>query len=119
MKDGSTRDATPRWKRLGAMWSAEWAEHAHVPGYELTAFVLPADRAKGWDRQIGWEVHGGTELLGLIATGSAATFDDAKRQAEAAWHEAAHAVSHSPALRPEPGASNQLPRKHSLWRDPG
>ena len=76
MKDGSTRDATPRWTRLGAMWSAEQAEHALVPGFELTAFVLTADRAKGWNRQIGWEVHGGTELLDLIATGNADSFDD-------------------------------------------
>jgi hypothetical protein len=77
--------ARPQWKRLGEMWSAEQAEHAHVPGYELTAFVIGADAARGWDREIGWEVHGGPKLLDLVARGKADSFDDAKAQAVAAW----------------------------------
>jgi hypothetical protein len=32
-------------------------------------------------------VHGGAKLLDLIATGNAASFEDAKAQAEAAWHQ--------------------------------
>ena len=72
------------WRRLGAMWSAEQAEHALIPGYELTAFVLPADPANGWERQIGWEVHSGARLLDLVAKGGAASFEDAKEKAKAA-----------------------------------
>jgi hypothetical protein len=53
-------------------------------GYELTAFAIPADPANGWERQIGWEVHGGARLLDLITKGNAASFADAKAPAEAA-----------------------------------
>ncbi len=75
----------PHWKPLTAMSSAEQAEHAHVAGYELTAFVLAADAINGWPRQIGWELHGGAQRLDLVAQGPAASFADAKAQAEAAW----------------------------------
>jgi hypothetical protein len=78
----------PRWTRLGEMWSAEQAEHALVAGYELTAFVIAADPAKGWAREIGWELHGGPKLLDLIAKGSADSFDDAKARGVAAWQAA-------------------------------
>jgi hypothetical protein len=98
IKDGLTKDIPPRWTRLCEMWSAEQAEHARVPGYELTAFVLAPDRAKGWDRLIGWEVHGGAKLLDLIAKGSASSFEDAKTQAEAAWRQVTHALSDSTAF---------------------
>lgn len=71
--------------RLGEMWSAEQAEHVMLLfGYELTAFAIPADPANGWERQIGWEVHGGARLLDLITKGNAASFADAKAPAEAA-----------------------------------
>src|SRR5260221_9638217 len=50
-----------------------------------------ADRANGWGREIAWEVHGGPELLDLIATDSADSFDAAKAQAEAAWRRASRA----------------------------
>jgi hypothetical protein len=102
MNDDPTKDAAPRWTRLGEMWSAEQAEHAHVAGYELTAFVLAADPAKGWERQIGWEVHGGAQLLDMIAKGNAGSFEDAKWQAEAAWRLAAHDVRSVSASRPKP-----------------
>jgi hypothetical protein len=72
------------WMRLGEMWSAEPAEHVLLFGYELTAFVIPAHPAKGWERHIGREVHGGAGLLDLITKGNAASFADAKAQAEAA-----------------------------------
>ena len=107
MSDDPTNNAASRWTRLGAMWSAEQAEHAHVAGYELTAFVLAADRAKGWDRQIGWEVHGGAKLLDLIATGDADSFENAKAQAEAAWHRAVHALDSAMASRPQPHAKTE------------
>jgi hypothetical protein len=119
MKDGLTKDTPPRWTRLSAMWSAEQAEHALVAGYELTAFVLAADSAKGWDHLIGWEVHGGTKMLDLIAKGRAGSFEDAKTQAEAAWHRAAHASSDSTASRPAPSGSRRLSPKCTSWRDPG
>jgi hypothetical protein len=106
--DDPTQNAAPGWVPLDAMWSAEQAEHACVAGYELTAFVLAADRAKGWDREIGWEVHGGAKLLDLIATCSANSFEDAKAQAEAAWHRSAYALSNAVALRPEPHAKTEL-----------
>jgi hypothetical protein len=93
------------------MWSAEQAEHAFVAGYELTAFVLPADRAKGWDRQIGWEVHGGAQLLDLIATGNASSFEEAKAYAEAAWHQAARALNDAMASRPVQRSSDWPPSK--------
>lgn len=85
MKKDRTTDAAPQWKRLAEMWSAEQAEHALVAGYELTAFVIAADPAKGWPREIGWEVHGGAKLLDLVAKGDADSFDTAKAQAVAAW----------------------------------
>jgi hypothetical protein len=91
-------DIIPQWKRLAAMWSAEQAEHAHVAGYELTAFVVPADPGKGWPREIGWEVHGGTKLLDLVATGKAASFDEAKALAVSAWR----AVRARPVTNPLP-----------------
>jgi hypothetical protein len=101
------------------MWSAEQAEHARVPGYELTAFVLAADRAKGWDHLIGWEVHGGAKLLDLIAKGSAGSFEDAKTQAEAAWRQVTHALSDSTASRPVPKGSRRLSLKCTSRRDLG
>jgi len=101
------------------MWSAEQAEHARVAGYELTAFILPADRAKGWDRLIGWEVHGGAKMLDLIAKGSAGTFEDAKTQAEAACHRAAHALSHLMASPPAPKHRRRLAPKCASRRDLG
>jgi hypothetical protein len=85
MNNHATKDAAPQWKRLAAMWSAEQAEHALVAGYELTAFVVAADPARRWAREIGWEVDGGAKLLDLVAKGNADSFDDAKAQAEAAW----------------------------------
>jgi hypothetical protein len=66
------------------MWAAERAEHAVMSGYELTAFVIPADPANGWARETGWELHGGRKLLDLITKGDAASFEDAKAHAEAA-----------------------------------
>jgi hypothetical protein len=66
------------------MWSADPAEHAIVGGYELTAFVSAADAIRGWDREIGWELHGGPQLLDLVAKGHADSFEDAKAKAEAA-----------------------------------
>jgi hypothetical protein len=78
------QDPVLGWRRLGEMWSAEQAEHVLLFGYELTAFVIPADPAKGWERHIGWEVHGGAGWLDLITKGNAASFADAKAQAEAA-----------------------------------
>jgi hypothetical protein len=102
MKKDPATDAAPhwmRWKCLAAMWSAEQAEHARVPGYELTAFVVPADPAKGWEREIGWEVHGGAKLVDLVAKGGADSIDDAKAQAVAAWQAVRAAAS-----RPEPNA---------------
>jgi carbohydrate-selective porin OprB len=119
MEDGLTKDTPPRWTRLSAMWSAEQAEHARVAGYELTAFVLAADRAKGWDRLIGWEVHGGAKLLDSIAKGSAGSFEDARTQAEAAWHRAAHALSDSTASRPVPSGSRRFSPKCISRRDLG
>jgi hypothetical protein len=118
IKDNLTKCTPPRWTHLSAMWSAEQAEHARVPGYELTAFVLAADRAKGWDRVIGWEVHGGAQLLDLIAKGNAGSFEDAKTQAEAAWHRVTHALSDSTASRPVPKGSRRLSPKCVLRRDP-
>ena len=94
----------PRWTRLGEMWSAEQAEHDIVAGYELTAFVIAEDAAKGWPRMIGWEVHGGPKLLDLVTKGDAASFEDAKAQAESAWEAfkkgttAFHGQGHSGAL---------------------
>jgi hypothetical protein len=119
MEDGLTQDSPPHWTRLRAMWSAAQAEHALVAGYELTAFVLAADRAKGWDRLIGWEVHGGAKLLDLIAKGSAASFEDAKTQAEAASHRAARALSVSTASCPVPSGSRRLSPKCTSRREPG
>jgi hypothetical protein len=78
-------DIRPQWKNLAEMWSAVQAEHAYVPGYELTAFVLPEDPARGWKGEIGWEVFGGPELDDQAATGQAQSFDEAKMRAEAAW----------------------------------
>jgi hypothetical protein len=103
MKNDRTKDAAPRWTRLGEMWSAEQAEHARVAGYELTAFVIAADVAKGWERVIGWEVHGGPKLLDLVTKGNADSFDGAKAQAEAAWKAARDTASRpdaKPKLRP-------------------
>jgi Recombinase zinc beta ribbon domain/Recombinase len=96
---------------------AEKAEHARVLSFELTTFVLAADRAKGWDRLIGWEVHGGAKLLDLIAKGNAGSFEDAKRQAEAAWHRAAHTLNDSIASRPVPKGSRRLSPKCTSRRD--
>ena len=100
MNNRPTKDAAPHWTRLAAMWSAEQAEHALVAGYELTAFVIAADPAKGWEREIGWEVHGGPKLLDLVAKGSADSFDDAKAQAVAAW-QAARATASRPGTKPK------------------
>src|SRR5882724_6692532 len=108
MGDDPNKDPPPRWTRLEEMWSAEQAEHALVAGYELTAFVIAADHARGWDRLIGWEVHGGAQLLDLIATGKADSFEDAKRQAEAAWRRAPHDLSSATASRPEPDEKNKI-----------
>jgi hypothetical protein len=73
----------PSWRPLAEMWSAEQAEHAHIAGYELTAFVIAEDALMGWPRVIGWEIHGGPTLLDLVVKGDAATFEHAKAQAEA------------------------------------
>ncbi len=78
----------PHWKTLTAMWTPEQAEHAIVDGFELTALVLGADPARGWPRQIAWELHGGPTRTDLVATGPATSLADAKAQAEAAWHTA-------------------------------
>lgn len=81
--------SAPNWQRLTTMWSAEQAEYARIGDFELTAFVIAADPARGWDRDIGWELHGGPKRQDLITKGEAASFEDAKTQAEAAWREAA------------------------------
>jgi hypothetical protein len=71
------------WKPDLEFWSASQAEHAFVGPYELVAFDLPED--KSGPREIGWELYIGTDFDVLVATGRAATFEDAKLAAEAAY----------------------------------
>ena len=75
----------PHWQPLKEAWTAERAEHAYVPGYELIVMQLAADREMGWKAEISWEVYGGEKFLDQISTGVAATFDDAKAKVVAEW----------------------------------
>jgi hypothetical protein len=74
-----------RWQKDLKMWSATRAERA-LPGhgYELGAFDIPAT---GRDpRIIGWEVYlGPPHYDELVAKGEAASFEEAKSAAVAAW----------------------------------
>jgi hypothetical protein len=75
----------PDWKPMAEGWTAERAEHAFVPGYELIVMQLAAEPSKGWVAEISWEVFGGPKLEDQLFTGVTATFEEAKAQAEAAW----------------------------------
>src|SRR6266700_4006192 len=70
------------WRPDPQFWSANRAEHRLADGYELVVFDLPA--ADGYPATIGWELFGGLDYMTLVASGQAASFDEAKDACEAA-----------------------------------
>jgi hypothetical protein len=79
----SNSDVSPVWSSDPEWWSANRAEHAVVGHFELVAFDLP--ESDKHPRKIGWEVFTGPKLLDLVASGTAASFDEAQKQAETVW----------------------------------
>jgi hypothetical protein len=71
-----------QWLPDREFWSATRAEHAFVGNFELIAFDLPAMTLS--PHEIGFEVFGPPDHRTLMATGAAATFEEAKSAAEAA-----------------------------------
>ena len=82
------------WHPDSEFWSANRAEHRFADGYELVVFDLPA--ANGSPAIIGWELFGGLECTKLVASGQAASFDEAKDACEAALVRALAALGHPP-----------------------
>jgi hypothetical protein len=78
------------WRPDSEFWSANRAEHRFTDGYELVIFDLPA--ANRCPAIIGWELFGGLEYMTLVASGQAASFDEAKDASEAALVQALAAL---------------------------
>lgn len=73
---------TFHWQRDPEFWDAR-AEHAFVGAFELVAFDIPANQHG--PRLIGWELFTGRRFLDLVTKGDAASLDEAKAAAEAAY----------------------------------
>ena len=82
------------WRPDLQFWSANRAEHCFADGYELVAFDLPA--ANGCPATIGWELFGGLDYMTLVASGQAASFDEAKDACEAALVQVLTALRYPP-----------------------
>jgi hypothetical protein len=90
----SQPSARNMWRPDSEFWSANRAEHRLADSYELVAFDLPA--ANGYPATIGWELFGGLKHMTLVASGQAASLNEAKDACEAALVQALVALGHPP-----------------------